>query len=352
MTNKRNFGLDIIRALAITGVFLGHGITSLGSLSDGVELFFVLSGFLIGRIYFRSRRDNSFSLGQFWISRWWRTLPPYLAALGIIALAEHWIPSNPVNWSYLFFLQTFTGIKGFGPSWSLCVEEHFYLTLPLLAIAMERLIGKRHFIWLLPVAFFIPTLFRLGWMWHVGGLSHMPHEWYRMSQFHCDGLIAGVYLAYLIVERPEWFQRVRRPALILAPLAFLVAIVTPFLQGTILFESTQSLVVAIGFASWLRLAYEISWNPASVAGRLVQKIVRGIALASYSIYLLHTVGMSDLHILLHSWHRGAARSLFILSTTLVVCIVFYFIFERTSIRTRDRYLTWRTTQRTRQEVTV
>lgn len=338
MNGKRNFGLDLLRALAIAGVFLAHGVTVLAPLGIGVDLFFVLSGFLIGRIYFRWRHEGRFSLGRFWIERWWRTLPPYLAALGLFALAEQWIPSNPVNWHYLLFLQNFTGITGFGPSWSLCVEEHFYLMLPLLALGAERLFGRKHFTWLLPAIFFVPTLLRITAITYVGGVAKMPHEWYRMTQFHCDGLIAGVYLAFLFVEHPKAFAFARRPALALAPLVLVSVAATPFLHDGVFFESVHSAVEALGFAGWLLIAYGISWKPLSVAGRLVEQSIRGLALTSYSIYLLHVLVMTDLHVILSNWHRGAGKSLFILSTTLAVSIAFYFLVEKTSIRSRDRFL--------------
>jgi len=338
MKGKRNFGLDLLRAGAIAGVFLAHGVTALESLGIGVDLFFVLSGFLIGRIYFRWSRAGHFNIGKFWIERWWRTLPPYLAALGLFALAERWIPSNPVNWRYLLFLQNFTGIAGFGPSWSLCVEEHFYLLLPILALMAERLFGRKQFNWLLPAAFLTPTLFRLAAIVRVGGVVNMPREWYRMTPFHCDGLIAGVYLAFLFVEHPDWFASARRPALCCAPLVVVSVLATPLLKGGVWFESLHSAVEALGFAGWLRLAYDFSWTPLTLAGRLSEKAIRGMALVSYSIYLLHVLVMTDLHVILNAWSRGAGKSLFILGATLMVCVAFYFLVEKPSIRSRDRFL--------------
>ncbi|WP_263356348.1 acyltransferase family protein [Acidicapsa ligni] len=338
MHSKRNFGLDLLRTLAITSVFLAHGVSALDSLSVGVDLFFVLSGFLIGRIYFRQQRSGDFKLWGFWVARWWRTLPPYIAALGLFVLAERWIPGNPVEWYYLFFLQTILGLKGFGPSWSLCVEEHFYLALPLLALAAQAIFGTKVFKWILPLAFFAPLILRAVCIAYVGGVAHMPDQWYRLTPFHCDGLIAGVYLAYLFVEQPEWFEKARVPSWVCAPLVLVAMIASRFFAGSMLFETLNATLEAIGFAAWLRLAYDLAWEPVSFAGRTMEKIIRGLALASYSIYLIHVLVMSDLRVLVASWPRGAAKSAFILGFTLVVCIVFYFLFEKPSIVTRDRFL--------------
>ena len=93
MHARRNFGLDVARSLAISMVFVSHGISSLDVLGVGVDLFFVLSGFLIGRIYLRAQADaherpGSYTLWKFWSARWFRTLPPYLAALAFFAVAD------------------------------------------------------------------------------------------------------------------------------------------------------------------------------------------------------------------------------------------------------------------------
>ncbi len=338
MQSKRNFGLDLLRAIAITSVFFAHGVTALDRFAVGVDLFFVLSGFLIGRIYFKMQQAGKFNLLNFWVARWWRTLPPYFAALGIFVLAEHWIPGNPIAWYYAFFLQTFLGMKGFGPSWSLCVEEHFYLTLPLLAMLARWVFGAKAFRWLLPLAFFLPSVLRAASIAYVGGVAHMPTEWYRWTPFHCDGLIAGVYLAYLFVERPEWFRKAKGAAWAVSLLVPVAVAVAPRLEGGVMFETLNTGVLALGFAGWLRLAYDLSWEPVSFVGRWTEKAVRAVALASYSIYLVHVLIFTDLRVLLNSWPRGAAKSGFILAATLVLCIPFFYLFERPSIVTRDRFL--------------
>ena len=336
--SNRNFGLDLLRSLAIGGVFLGHTVTLLAPLTIGVDLFFVLSGFLIGRIYFRESNSGSFSLNQFWAARWWRTLPPYLAALSVVALAQTLIQSNPLDWHYLFFLQNMTAMKGFGPSWSLCVEEHFYLVFPVVALIAERTLGRKHFIWLIPASFAVPSMLRCLTILWVGGLAHMHDEWYRMSPFHCDGLIAGVFLAYLNVDHPGWFQKTRKLALACSPLAAISMVITPFLGGHLAFEVLNVALIAIGFAGCLRLAIDIQWNPTSWIGLKSRQLVSWVAITSYSVYLLHTLVLSDLHIVLVAWPHGVARTLFMVTLTLSLCIVFYLLVERPSIWMRGRFL--------------
>ena len=144
-------GLDLARALAIVAVLTCHLLVvaptsspRLGALLSyageaGVNLFFALSGFLIGRIALRrvgSMRDAV----HFWTRRWFRTLPAGLAVAGLLLLLLH--PS------VLNFVVTATFTRGmfrdatqssFLPHyWSLMIEEWFYLLLPLLLLAIGR----------------------------------------------------------------------------------------------------------------------------------------------------------------------------------------------------------------------
>jgi peptidoglycan/LPS O-acetylase OafA/YrhL len=143
----RIYGLDILRAFAILLVIYSHSFFlivdhinektyNFFSL-DGVTLFFVLSGFLIGGILLKTIHSSSFNfrdLLQFWIRRWFRTLPNYffmLLLLIILALfSGKVLPANLS--SYFFFFQNFnTPHPSFFPeAWSLSVEEWFYLTIP------------------------------------------------------------------------------------------------------------------------------------------------------------------------------------------------------------------------------
>jgi peptidoglycan/LPS O-acetylase OafA/YrhL len=340
MHTHRNFGLDLARALAITMVFLSHGVSALDTLGVGVDLFFLLSGFLIGRIYLRSQADahdqpGTFTLWSFWSARWFRTLPPYLAALGLFALSQPHFQNNPIHPYYLLFLQNYLGLTGFGPSWSLCVEEHFYLALPLLGFLALRYVGRRKLLWLLPLLALLPQTLRTIAVLGPG----LPPNWYWRTHLHCEGLILGVWLAYLFVDRTEIWRRIRTPALPLAliPLAILTyQNLTP--AQPLAFRATVFLLYAIGYAAWLRLLYDLRWTPAAAPARLLKNTIHGLALASYSIYLMHTLVFTDVRVLLEGWPRGAAKSTTILAAALIASIAFYYAVERPTIQLRDRLL--------------
>jgi peptidoglycan/LPS O-acetylase OafA/YrhL len=342
---KRNFGLDILRAAAITGVFLSHelklpiaGANMFANLGSGVELFFVLSGFLIGGICFRSLRDNNLTLWNLWRSRWWRTLPPYAAGiLFYLAIRPFHPPFGPLPWYYGVFLQNYLGVAGFGVSWSLCIEEHFYLCLPMVLLLSVRWAGLKSLRYLLPALFPVSLILRLATYWLTGGV---PAQWFYLTHLHFEGLIVGVWMSYLLVfERPV-FDRLRTWCRWLLPIPLVLVLVLPFWNPQpLLFDLFLFMLYALGYAAWLRYIYDFRWEPVSRAGMLVRWCVTGTALCSYSIYLTHTTFDPWLRAMLEPMlTRGAFRSAVVLVATWTVGVMFYFLVERPTIISRDRYL--------------
>ena len=148
---KRVFGLDLVRAIAIILVMVSHSTLLLFPNSDntyiatiqffgsiGVDLFFVLSGFLIGGIILRHIDAKQFrfkDLIYFWTRRWFRTLPNYFLILGInIVLLWWWVGQlDPKIAHYMLFLQNFSSPHPafFSEAWTLSIEEMSYVLGPL-----------------------------------------------------------------------------------------------------------------------------------------------------------------------------------------------------------------------------
>jgi peptidoglycan/LPS O-acetylase OafA/YrhL len=166
--------LDGLRGIAILLVLLYHGLftirfesvplvrlSAIGKLSEsGVDLFFVLSGFLIGGILL-DVKDSPHYFKTFYVRRAYRILPLYMAVLGICLLRlisfhlfPDWFgsrqPKNIPFLSYVFFFQNFWmaflgsfGLAFLSPTWSLAVGEQFYLTVPPdCAAAKSKYAGK------------------------------------------------------------------------------------------------------------------------------------------------------------------------------------------------------------------
>jgi peptidoglycan/LPS O-acetylase OafA/YrhL len=150
ISENRIFGLDVLRFVAIFMVLLGHSLILVPQeykksvnpfLYDGVAIFFVLSGFLIGGILVKIVNKQAATwagLLDFWKRRWMRTLPVYLVVLlFLMAYTLIFFPVNfPKEWFRFFiFTQNIFGHYRpgfFAEAWSLSIEEWFYLSVPLI----------------------------------------------------------------------------------------------------------------------------------------------------------------------------------------------------------------------------
>lgn len=232
--NGKLIGLDHLRALAITMVLFYHYRMfghpgwldkMIGFGWTGVDLFFVLSGYLISSQLFAIMvQGKKIAVSEFYIKRIFRILPAYFVVLAIYFLfpAFHEREALPPLWKFLTFTQNFGfDIKQFGTFshvWSLCVEEHFYLFFPLVLVAVSRS-GIRKKGWLLlPALFVFGFLVRLYcWYQFIAprlGADDFWITWYKHMYYptytRLDGLLAGVAIAALFAFRPVIKEKVIR----------------------------------------------------------------------------------------------------------------------------------------------
>lgn len=205
---NRNFGLDLIRAIAIWLVLLQHAGVTIHGLAPikiggvGVEIFFVLSGFLIGGILFKNLSYNKpffTTLWNFWTRRWLRILPLYYLVLIVkFVFIDNSVGAN--IFYYFFFLQNnFYGISFLGVSWSLVIEEWFYVFPPIYLFLVTRYIHsiKKTMLLLMLFVVFV-NVFRFLYVHYTntpyGGInSNFP--------FRFDSLFLGVILAFMKFNR-------------------------------------------------------------------------------------------------------------------------------------------------------
>ncbi|GAB5539202.1 MAG: acyltransferase [Salibacteraceae bacterium] len=208
MSGQRNLGLDVVRFIAIYCVLIDHGGLNpfgnvlLGGL--GVEVFFVLSGYLIGRIILRNFEafEGFKTIKDFWINRWFRTIPLYFLALAVQIML-----SGKFEWGYLYyfvFLQNnFYGISLFPVSWSLVIEEWFYLLLPFLLLIIITLFKRVQLRYLLGVI----ALMGIVKYILIDGLN-IPFTGVNGNiVLRIDTMLIGVCLALIDRQFPEVFQR-------------------------------------------------------------------------------------------------------------------------------------------------
>lgn len=192
---KRIAQLDGIRAVAILAVFLSHSL-HVKLLWMGVDLFFVLSGFLITGILLESKhRMLGAYFANFYERRARRILMPYVLLLLMVSLffGTAWMQ----HWYFYILLTNFLRPlniphpEAFRPLWSLAVEEQFYLVWPFAIYFLTERNLRRLCIFLLLLA---PTL---------RGALHFAHPWpiYMLTPFRADLLAAGGLLSI------EWRKR-------------------------------------------------------------------------------------------------------------------------------------------------
>ena len=304
---NRIFGLDILRALAILFVVIGHGAYLLPEklrpindsfIFDGVSIFFVLSGFLIGGILIKLIEKNGFNLKilkDFWIRRWFRTLPNYFLTLMILCslhlIFDHGFSFSSIGNYFIFSQNLFYEHPSwfFPEAWSLSVEEWFYLLFPiiiLLIFSINNSYQKSIFYAAIAVIFFI-TAFRYY------RFSTIPinsvNEWdliFRKQVItRLDSLMFGVIGAYIYYYYTSIWQKYKVQFLIIG-IILLVAlkfILPDFVQINDAYSCVFSFTI-LSIATVLLLPY-LS-NLKSGKGFLY-KAVTYISLISYSMYLLN-----------------------------------------------------------------
>src|SRR5580698_9937742 len=217
-TSRAN-GLDTLRAIAITLVFMYHykvfvsdeptfGFASVVGWV-GVDLFFVLSGYLIAnQIFAGIVRGQELSLKYFYIRRGLRTLPAFWFVLALYFLFPALMGGRPPPplWRFLTFTQNL-GLHGgtaFSRAWSLCIEEQFYLVLPLLVVAGAGAANFQARAWIVIVTlFFVGVISRTVLWYDYGEIDYQDIYYSTLCRF--DEFLPGVALALLRnFHRPVW----------------------------------------------------------------------------------------------------------------------------------------------------
>lgn len=300
---QRIFGLDILRAIAIITVLVGHvfyvldiphsGIFLRCIFFDGVNIFFTLSGFLIGRILLKKLSQEKPSwrtLWSFWRDRWLRTLPAYFAVLILIVIAYSFSGTNWQTFTpYFFFLQNLhTGqFDIFRESWSLTVEEWFYLTTPVMFFVGARLMPLKK-----AVPIIIIAIFLLGNI-----LRIIQIERYNINDYYSyvyrilmaiptriDAVMFGVLGAYLAYyDVPIWKNNIH-PFFLVGVAGFFInhyyGIFGGFNAYVLYFhKQVESLFIL------MTIPYLSSIRKGT---RITAKAITFISLISYSLYLTHT----------------------------------------------------------------
>jgi peptidoglycan/LPS O-acetylase OafA/YrhL len=332
---------------------LGNGFSKLEQSGwMGVDLFFVLSGYLIGsQVLKLPATTGRLDAAAFYQRRCVRILPAFFVVLALYTFWPAWRETQGMQPLWQFPSFTFnlrfdnSDNYAFSHVWSLCVEEHFYLVFPILAFALTRKPALWKFA-AVCVAVVVGGVALRAWSWmhllapvrEAGGnvgLAYLRYLYYP-TWARLDGLVAGVALAACRVYRPgamEWL-RARVNVVLALGLALLVA-------ALVLFDGARSdfwpcvlgyPLLALAMAALVAAASGSTW-----LARLEIPGAAWLASASYSLYLSHkgvfTLVQSALdgHLADHKFLRFAIYA----AATLAGGAVLHYTVERPFLRWRD-----------------
>ena len=299
--------LDSVRGIAVLMVMCFHGMAPPASLAlsawgrmlfgvvqfgwTGVNLFFVLSGFLISGILLDSKnRPDYFS--RFYYRRVLRILPALYTTLAFLWAARF------ISWQFVVLSAAFLANSGnffgvvlqYGPLWSLAVEEHFYLLWPSMVRKFETrtLIIISGTIWLgTPVVRIV--------CWLAGSSPHglqVLHTW-----FNLDGLALGSLLAIWL--RHATFSRVR--LLLLAPMAVILGIAGFVMASHYSFTAATLSVSLCNLAAAGVLASALMVGTTRWRFLVDQKVLKFFGFISYGLYLVHVLAFHLAEDILAPW---------------------------------------------------
>jgi peptidoglycan/LPS O-acetylase OafA/YrhL len=343
----RRLDLDVVRGVAILlamGWHFNHPRTGNAVVDAlqwpgatfgwaGVDLFFVLSGFLVGRLVLREhQRTGRFDGWRFSIRRALKLWPVLYVFLAIYALAgsEPW---QTYFWQNALHVQNYAGTS-ISHLWSLAVEEHFYLALAVFfPLAARRRISRRVLVSVL--AGLLVTALALRWGAAVTGVWDLEIQW--RTHFRLDSLAAGVLLATVSVHWPEAFDRMLRVRWLWAGLTaagvwWLATVSAKSVVG----ETVGYTVAYLTAACFLLTLYRASWVPRT---RWLGRGIAALGRYSYGIYIWHLLAAQ----LVTGWLPGMdfqtatpAAQLAKYAAAITAGIVMTLIVERPMLRLRDR----------------
>jgi peptidoglycan/LPS O-acetylase OafA/YrhL len=328
--------LDALRGIATLAVLLFHWRFHYDVIKPTVDLFFVLSGYFITTILLGSA-GHQHPLRTFYLRRSLRIFPIYYLAFAVFLLLrlfephKHRLDGLPYFLTYTQFIQGYWGgacppfSPAFGHTWTLAIEEQFYLFWPLIVLT----VGRRGLLALAPALLVIPSALRTG------GLEPF------LLLTRCDGLLLGALLAAVIIDR-EWLER-QRPRFVRAfGLVGLAALPTLFLPVA---GTTWARVASATWLARLNLLYACGVGLIVLhVGHPVLKPLRarwlqGVGRMSYGLYLYHPPVFLVVAVIAYKLnvHRPVTVDIVKLAITFGVAWLSWHYIEQPIIRLKGRF---------------
>jgi len=309
-SNGHVAALDHLRSFAIIYVMLYHyrmfghpaWVDIIGQFGwTGVDLFFVLSGYLIAAPVFKAIASGTqFSIGVFLIKRFFRIIPAYLFVVAVYFLIPGFREKEalPPLWRFLTFTQNF-GLNlfsngTFSHAWSLCIEEQFYFLFPLAVVVFSKN-GTMKMGWLVLMMLFLVGVCSRIYCWqhfvspliNTGSAGMLWYQWiYYPTWSRLDGIIVGICIAASLQFTQNFTSTIHRKGKYVPFTGGIILILACFLcsdQQAFWPSVFGFTMVALGYGC---LVFSAVTNP----NNLLQKrffVTSHLATLSYSMYLCH-----------------------------------------------------------------
>ena len=325
-----HFGADF----SGTGVLPSSVVTVIKQGWIGVDLFFVLSGFLIGGILIDSRRSPQF-FKSFYVRRFFRIVPLYWLLFALSLVGVPGVPKvrSEVPWyAFLTFTQNFWTAQGrpamvafMGVTWSLAVEEQFYLAIPVLI----RAVREKYLPWLVLGLVVMAPVLRLVLYYYLTGDMRRAAP-YELTPCRADALGLGV-LAAIVLRKPQVWQALAERGWLLNAALLVLAMGMPYFlranmhQSSLVNTSLAYTWIALFFVCLLLIA--VTQKQAIISRPLRARALMATGGLAYCLYLFHTVFDISAHALLspHLPPTATAEGIII-----VLSVVLTFVFAKLS----------------------
>ncbi|SMG46868.1 Peptidoglycan/LPS O-acetylase OafA/YrhL, contains acyltransferase and SGNH-hydrolase domains [Marivirga sericea] len=325
---------------------------------SGVDLFFVLSGFLIGsQLLNEFKKNNNISFRNFYVKRFFRIIPTYLVVLLIYYLLPNLREGSGMAplWKYLTFTQNIgfdvANSSSFSHAWSLCIEEQFYLLLPILILSLFAIRLQTKAGYIIIGLVILGILLRVyNWNEYVQPLIDINkgrkmarsffENIYYPSYNRMDGLLVGISVAAIFTFKPKIKQ-----LLINKGNYFLLLGIVLFLLAFQINENLISYNNAVYGFPLISIAYGsmviAALSPVCFLYKLKSKITFFIATLSYSIYLTHKLIFHIIksEIINHELDLDPNLTFGIcMFTAVIIGLLLHLTIERSFLKLRERIL--------------
>ncbi len=351
--------LDVLRCCAALSIVFYHSTFEfknflssapsllLHNLPVGVDFFFLISGFLITYLLLAEKsRTGTISLPRFYLRRALRIFPLYFAIIGVAWWLHHGDTPDINFQSYLLFVGNFWMIDHgwtvatLNPLWSLCIEEQFYLAIPVLVV----LLPTRRLPWLFGGIVLVSIAFRMYVTITQPNANWMAIYCHTLSR--CDVLALGGWLAWrhftqpITLRLPGWTLTV-----VLLYLALLLSTVETVDYTSLAFATFKKylFLLPLAFVFCYTLFNEYS-SEVSTAPGLARQAVNYLGKISYGLYMYHSplIFLLDLQFPEFSAAHSVLRLLLVLMLTVVTAALSYELFEKQILRLKSRFEVVRT----------